>query len=413
MNKPVDLSQAKAATLADIGGPGGLLPPPLCWIIEDEPSKRHFLSLILNGFGIDTLEYVSDDDLGRKDTSRTPNLIFLNVSHESTDAIASILRLAKANYRGAVQLMSGRGTAVLEYVKRIGVEHGLNMLPVLTKPFDKRTITKIIEDLKLGLVISPSAQMDLDEAIRNGWIEFWYQPVVDLRKKRLASIEAFARARHPQHGVVLPGGFLSKASNASVLKLSELAMLAVLRAGLKFSRVGVDLPVTVNMPIEALQKLPIEKLVSDFHAKPKDWPGLIVDVPEQQIVKNLPLITDFARRLQRYNVRLAVDNFGSSETPLANVSDLPFAQIKLDRLFVVDNDEQAYAARCKTMIGLAHSYGSKTVALGIEKAADALALMSLGCDYGQGFLLGQPMAQEQFVSLLRRHVNHKRSKSRK
>jgi EAL domain-containing protein (putative c-di-GMP-specific phosphodiesterase class I) len=61
------------------------------------------------------------------------------------------------------------------------------------------------------------------------------------------------------------------------------------------------------------------------------------------------------------------------------------------------------------VIDLAHNFGSAAVAIGIEKAADALALTSMGCDYGQGFLLGQPMPEERFLSLLRqRATEHRR-----
>ena len=56
------------------------------------------------------------------------------------------------------------------------------------------------------------------------------------------------------------------------------------------------------------------------------------------------------------------------------------------------------------MIDLAHNFGSIAVAIGIEKASDALALVSMGCDYGQGFLLGQPMPEERFISLLRQRA---------
>ena len=59
---------------------------------------------------------------------------------------------------------------------------------------------------------------------------------------------------------------------------------------------------------------------------------------------------------------------------------------------------------CKTVIDLAHGFGSVAVAVGIEKASEALALVSMGCDYGQGFLLGQPMPEDRFVSLLRQRA---------
>lgn len=408
MNKTIDLPRPERAAPADMNGPAGALLSPSCWIIESEPSTRQFLSLILNGFGIDTLEYAGDAELNKELAPRNPDLIVLNISEDSSDAIASLLRFVKSGYRGPVQLISSRGAAVLDYVTRIGVGHGLTMLPALTKPFDRQAVTKIVRDLKLGPAMSSSIQLDLDEAIKNSWVEFWYQPVVDLREKRLASIEAFARIRHPQHGIVLPAGFLANAPMSSIVKLSELATLAVLKAGLKFSKLGIDLPLAINMPIEALQKVPLEKLVGDFHTKPKDWPGLIVDVPHEQIANNLALAREFSKRLQRCNVNFAIDNFGHGELPgelpIFNVKELPFVQIKLNRHFPVDADKDSYAAHYRKMIGQAHKFGARTVAIGIEKAADALALLSIGCDYGQGYLLGQPMAQEQFVSLLRRRA---------
>ena len=87
---------------------------------------------------------------------------------------------------------------------------------------------------------------------------------------------------------------------------------------------------------------------------------------------------------------------------------LPFAELKLDRTFVADcGTDKVNAPLCKTVIDLAHGFGSMAVAIGIEKASDALALVSMGCDYGQGFLLGQPMPEERFTSLLRQRSTAK------
>jgi EAL domain-containing protein (putative c-di-GMP-specific phosphodiesterase class I) len=87
---------------------------------------------------------------------------------------------------------------------------------------------------------------------------------------------------------------------------------------------------------------------------------------------------------------------------------LPFAELKLDRTFVADcGTDKVNAPLCKTVIDLAHNFNSIAVAIGIEKASDALALVSMGCDYGQGFLLGQPMPEERFTSLLRQRTTTK------
>ena len=98
--------------------------------------------------------------------------------------------------------MSSRGSAVLAHVKSIGEQHHLQMLPVLRKPFETNAVLKLLEDLKLGHPPAVAGRIDLDEALDKNWIEFWYQPKIDLRKKQLIGAEAFARARHPQHGVL-------------------------------------------------------------------------------------------------------------------------------------------------------------------------------------------------------------------
>jgi EAL domain-containing protein (putative c-di-GMP-specific phosphodiesterase class I) len=109
-----------------------------------------------------------------------------------------------------------------------------------------------------------------------------------------------------------------------------------------------------------------------------------------------------AKPLAHVNVKLAIDDFGRGHSSLAKLKELPFVELKLDRTFVTDcGTDKINAPLCKTVIDLAHNFGSAAVAIGIEKASDALALARMGCDIGQGFLFGQPMPEERFTSLLR------------
>ncbi|MEP7032183.1 MAG: EAL domain-containing protein, partial [Pseudolabrys sp.] len=228
---------------------------------------------------------------------------------------------------------------------------------------------------------------------------------IDLRRKQLSGAEAYARARHPQHGIVLPSAFMPGAPDASVYKLSELALESALKAGVAFSKLGINLRLTVNIPMDALVKLPVEDIVKKYRPADDKWPGLIIDVPEEQVVTDLTLASDLAKRLEKSNVRIAIDDFGRCYSSLAKLSELPFAEFKIDRAFVADcGTDKVNAPLCKTVIDIAHGFGSAAVAMGIEKAADAVAMVSMGCDFGQGFLLGQPMPEERFVSLLRQRA---------
>jgi EAL domain-containing protein (putative c-di-GMP-specific phosphodiesterase class I) len=378
---------------------------PLCYVVDEEASIRHFLSLVLHGSGVDTMEFPDGAAVRMAIERRVPDLVFLNIPLDSADAIEAVAALGKHGFRGAVQLVSNRGAAVLEHVKAIGVQNKLYMLPVLKKPFETDTVIKILHELKLGDPEAAAARLSLDEVLDNKWVEFWYQPKIDLRKKRLAGAEAYVRARHPQHGVMMPAAFMADASEPAVLKLSQLALDAALKAGLKFSGLGISLQITVNIPIAALVKLPVEEIVKGHRPSADNWSGLMIDVPEDQILADLASACELAKRLATHNVWFAVDDFGRGHAALARLGEMPFVELKIDRAFVADcGTDKVNAPLCKTVIDLAHHFGRTAVALGIEKAADATALVSMGCDFGQGFLLGQPMPEERFISLLRQRA---------
>lgn len=374
---------------------------PLCYVVDEDASIRQFLSLVLHGVGIDSVEFANGSMLRQSADDRAPDLIFLNVALDSADVLEAMAALGARDFRGAVQLTSNRGAAVLEHAKGIGIKNKLYMLPVLKKPYDAETIVKIVQELKLG-VAETSTRIELDEALANNWIEFWYQPKVDLRRKQLAGAEAYARARHPQHGVLLPASFMPGATPAGERKLSELALQSALKTGVIFSKLGLNIPFTVNIPPSAMADLAIENLVKAHRPSADGWAGLILDLREEQIISDLALADSLAKRLQPHNVHLAIDEFGAGHATLARFHDMPFIEIKIDRKFIANcGNDKVNAPLCKAVIDLAHRHRRHAVAMGIEKAADTLALVSMGCDYGQGFLLGQPMAEERFIALLR------------
>jgi EAL domain-containing protein (putative c-di-GMP-specific phosphodiesterase class I) len=393
------------AAVAGFAAEGGEARTPLCYVIDGDGSIRHFLSLILHGAGIDTEEFADGQGLRQAIARRPPDLICLDIPLESAEAIACVVALGAATYRGPVQLISNRGSAVLAHVKSIGDQQRLQMLPVLRKPFETSAILKVLGDLKLGHAAPVAGRIDLEEALTKGWMEFWYQPKIDLRKKQLVGAEAFARARHPSHGVLSPSAFMPGAEEPSLIALAELGLERALTAALGFSKLGVNLRMAVNIPVNALVKIDVAGIVQPFRARFEKWPGLIIDVTEEQIVTDLALANDITKRLQYLNVQLAIDDFGRGYSSLVRLKALPFAELKLDRAFVTDcGSDKVNAPLCKTVIDLAHNFGSVAVAIGIEKASDALALVSMGCDYGQGFLLGQPMPEDRFASLLRQRA---------
>ena len=392
------------------GGSGPVAPgkdsqAPRCFVVDSDASVRRFLSLILHGAGLNAEEFAAGETLTTALAHRPPDLIVLDVALEFSEPIQCLRELAASNYRGPVQLLSSRGAAVLAHVKHIGEQNGLQMLPALKKPIEPQAILQVLHELKLGHTSPAAGRIDLDEALNSGWIEFWYQPKIDLRRKQLVGAELFARARHPQHDIMMPEAFMPGATEASLVKLAEHALVSALKAGLSFAKLGVSLQLAVNMSVSALGKLRMFEILQTYRPQFERWPGLIVDVMEEQVIADPARISEIAKELKQLEVKLAIDNFGRRHTALPNLKELPLAEIKIDRSFVADcATSKVNAPACKTMIDLAHNCGSLAVAIGIEKASDAIALLRMGCDCGQGFLLGQPMPESLFVSLLRQRT---------
>ncbi|EJW12373.1 diguanylate phosphodiesterase [Rhodovulum sp. PH10] len=239
------------------------------------------------------------------------------------------------------------------------------------------------------------------EALRETWLELWYQPKIDLRKKCLAGAEALARIRHPDLGVLLPGRFLPGIDEESLAELSEYALISALADWSMFRAAGYNLRLAINVPVHVLAEIPVAEIVAAHRPASADWPGLIVEVTEDQIVRDIKRALAIAAHLRESGIAVSIDDFGAGYSSFSSLRELAFAEIKLNHGFVKDCAVDATnAAICQTAIDLAHRFGSAAVAEGIESVADLQALQIMGCDFGQGVLLAPPMPKERFLDLL-------------
>jgi EAL domain-containing protein (putative c-di-GMP-specific phosphodiesterase class I) len=253
-------------------------------------------------------------------------------------------------------------------------------------------------------------QVDIDEALHEQWLEIWYQPKIDLRRKCLAGAEALARIRHPTLGVLLPQSFLVGIDDGRLARLTEHALVSTLFDWTTFEEAGYNLHLAINVPVSVLLRLPVPTLVREYRPHSDQWPGLVVEVKEDEIVRDIALSNEIAKQLRVSGVTVAIDDFGGGYSSFASLRELPFAELKIDHSFVKDcASEGTNGAICQTAIDLAHRFGSVAVAEGIESMADLQALQVMRCDYGQGILLAPPMPKERFIELLNSRNNKARA----
>jgi EAL domain-containing protein (putative c-di-GMP-specific phosphodiesterase class I) len=388
----------------------------VCFVVDDEPGIQNIISLAAKGFGLRVECFRTAEKAIAALAVVKPNFVFLDVSLEGSDAIDVIRGFGAAGFTGTVQLMSGKDPVTIEEVRRVGERHGLVMLAPLHKPFRLEHVRNVIrsqieapaaraENGAVRVVAKENdARVDLDAMLRKNCLEVWYQPKIDLKKMQFAGIEALVRCRHPERGLLAPAAFLPHADENLMIRLTEKVLLTALGDWPKLAQIGFPSMVAVNVPVCVLGKLPIHTLVRDHKPRHEKWPGLMLEITEDQAMRDIPLLHEVATQLRIHDIWLSVDDFGTGYSHLARLKDLPFAEVKLDRSLVTNcGENQNNASLCQAAIDLAHGFGCVAVGEGIESAAELKALTQMGCDLGQGYLFAKPMERDQLLHSLVRH----------
>ena len=251
----------------------------------------------------------------------------------------------------------------------------------------------------------PKDKIPLGDVLKRNWFELWYQPKIELKTMRLIGAEALVRARHPVRGIVAPYFFLPEASEEDLHALTEQVILTALGDWELFNEYGVPLKLAVNVPVSAFVKLPIPRMLREARPRADNWPGLVLEVTEDQIINDLNLANDVAAALSELNCTLALDDFGAGYSSLARLRQLPFSELKIDRSYVMNcNSDPLNAGLCETIVELGKRFGLKTVAEGVETMHESHKLQSLGVDVAQGYLYAKPMPKGQLIGLMRQRL---------
>jgi EAL domain-containing protein (putative c-di-GMP-specific phosphodiesterase class I) len=386
-----------------------------CVVIDDDPDICTLISTVLSKIGVKSRGLSSAGALAGALREPHPAVIFLDVTLDRSDAIDGIRILRQGSYTGAVQLISGKDPELLNNIKVIGERHGLKMLDPLQKPFRSEHLRRIFrghndnarqplaaEAAPPPVAEAPSAEqpvrVDLTEALEAHWLDMAYQPKVDLLQDSVVGAEGLARINHPVHGLLGPQSFLPGAPEAALNRLTEFVIKKAFLDWEVMTSVGRNLHLAVNAPVKALIDPALIALVRENHPRNPSWPGLIIEVTEDEAVQEFDAVSEAAVQLRIYNITLAIDDFGSGYSSFARLKQFPFSEIKLDRSFVQNlASDQVNAGICQSIVDLARATGAECVAEGIETEADRQALIRVGCTLGQGFYFGRPMSVGKLI----------------
>ena len=336
-------------------------------------------------------------DIPRLLSERMPDFVITGAGSEAARVAHA---LSEAGYKGPLQPV---GAASPEGVPPLP---GLRVLPAIPVEAIDAELFAILQEDGMARGVGGAVTVDLGIAVRRGWLQFWYQPKIDLRRGRLQGVELIPRIHHPRHGILDQDSFeAAGADDRRILGFS--AVRAAMKDWAAFLHIGFNMEFAVNFPVDVFDGREVAALVDGIRPGSRRWEGLRIELDASKVAPRYAHIDAFRHAIRARQVKLVLDHVVSAEQ-VANV-DGRFAEVKLDSSLVAgcaDNRDmqnvllsiQAQASRTEATL----------VASGIGRRIDLEYIQTNLEDvkFGQGPVFSPVVSRARFIRLLLARANH-------
>ena len=280
-----------------------------------------------------------------------------------------------------------------------------------------------IEIFNPGMRTEDESRLPLESELRlaldRGQISVFYQPITRLASNQLAGFEALVRWDHPTRGRLVPEDFIPLAEESNlIVDLGSYVLNQALEEAASWHKVlprdRDPLFVSVNVSSRQLFRQDMVQEIRLMLARESVPRGTLkLEITETLVMENPERAVEILAWLKTYGASLALDDFGTGYSSLSYLHRFPFDVIKVDRSLVRDASQNGQTPLIlRSVVALAHELGKEVVAEGVETQADAGYLRSIGCEFGQGFYYGEPMAAKDVAALLAALASHRKRKQR-
>jgi diguanylate cyclase (GGDEF)-like protein len=250
------------------------------------------------------------------------------------------------------------------------------------------------ETLAKNVVDVLALEGELRRALQRDQFEPYFQPICALGDGKVVGYEALIRWKHPQRGVLRPGDFLKIAEDSGLIETIDWRMFE-LSCELLLQHARADVFMTLNVSALHLRHADFDgRLIHLLERTGLSPSRLVVEVTEGALLDNPERVRATLDRLRTIGVGAALDDFGTGYSSLSYLHSLPLRILKIDRAFVQELDKGANTSSTTVVaaiLALARALNIQVIAEGIETEIQYGALMAMGCEMGQGYLLGQPL----------------------
>ena len=313
------------------------------------------------------------------------------VAQRVLDAVSTLMPIAGKE----LQLTASVGIAIGDghYHDADEVLRDADLALYRAKGLGRKRFELFDETLAKNVVDVLAMEVDLRQALLQQQFEPYFQPICRLDGGAVVGYEALIRWNHPQRGLLYPGDFLKIAEDSGLIEEIDWRMFA-LSCALLASHGSDDTFMTLNVSALHLRHADFDtrltRLLEQTGLPP--W-RLVAEVTEGALLDNPEMVRATLDRLRSVGVGAALDDFGTGYSSLSYLHSLPLRMLKIDRAFVLELDKESNSNTTTVVaaiLALARALNIKVIAEGIETQAQRDALLAMGCEMGQGYLLGRP-----------------------
>lgn len=383
-------------------------------VIDDEFFVRKLLTHQLTSLGFsDVLAFeTAPEALALLERGHRPDdLVFCDLQMPEMDGVEFIRHLVRLAYSGTLALVSGEDERILHTAEKLATAHQLRVLGALHKPVSASALQDILKRSSSGAAPRSPGQRkcyredELARALREGQLVNHYQPKVDLKTRAVTGVETLVRWQHPEDGLVFPDQFIPMAEESGLIgKLTRAVLTMALADGRRWLDADYRLQIAVNISMDDLENLDILDFIEQATADAGlPTTSLMLEVTESRLMKNPLAPLEILTRLRLKRIGLSIDDFGTGHSSLAQLRDIPFTELKVDRGFVHGaSQDPSLQVILEASLGMAHQLGMKTVGEGVEDADDWAFLRQRGCSQAQGWFISKAMPADQVIPWIQR-----------
>lgn len=269
--------------------------------------------------------------------------------------------------------------------------------------YEQRASSKSTEQLQLAA--------DLKQAIQKDELAIYHQPQIDLKTHRVCSSECLLRWQHPTEGMINPEVFIAIAEDTGLI--NELTFWVIKQSlyqqNLIANENGFNHMISINISGKDLVNpsffVKAVELIEQSTIPPEK---IIFELTESLSFSTNAKAVSVIEKLGDIGITVSIDDFGTGYSSMAQISGLPFQELKIDRQFVENiSANEKHLIITEATIKMAKGMSLEVVAEGINSEQDEATLTNLGCDIGQGFYYAKPMPISDYLDWLHRLDNGK------